>query len=118
MFNSVYWFVKERGGLVKLKCFCENKECELEFKTEFNVAPDSVILDNPILCIHCGEPVRAEKDYDGVTIVIYNDEMGFYDGLTKGKAYIVTEETETQYVIGRNDLGGTSRISKDKFIIV
>lgn len=48
--------------------------------------------------------------------VKYESDLGFFDGLIKGKIYVVIEETPTQYVV-KNELDGTSRIMKDKFEI-
>ena len=48
---------------------------------------------------------------------IYIGDTGPYDGLTKGVEYELDYENERQYLIKENDLGGESRISKDKFDI-
>lgn len=48
--------------------------------------------------------------------VIYNSDMEFFDGLTKGKEYEVIGENESQYIVN-NDLGRISIIQKDKFIV-
>jgi len=46
--------------------------------------------------------------------VKYVGAMDFYDGLTTGQVYTVIEETHSQFVV-KNDLGGVSRIRKEKF---
>ena len=48
----------------------------------------------------------------------YNSDASFFDGLTKGIRYRLKEHNGNQYLIKKNDLGGTSTIAKEKFVDV
>jgi hypothetical protein len=69
-------------------------------------------------CLICGSYIETNEYGRGEYLkVVYEGDTGHFDGLTRFKTYIVDEETENQYVV-KNDIGGKSTISKDKFKII
>lgn len=70
------------------------------------------------ICLICGTYIETNEYGRGEYIkVVYDSDMGHWDGLTKGNAYMVIEELETQYKV-KNDFGSTSTIQKPKFILL
>lgn len=67
-------------------------------------------------CVICGSHIETNEYGRGeYHRVIYDSDMGFWDGLTRGQTYVVIDENETQYRV-KNDLGSTSTINKSKFV--
>lgn len=70
------------------------------------------------------EVITIEQSFQPVGVkpeplkVVYDSDVGYFDGLTRGRTYEVTDETDDQYVIAKNDLGAQSKISKSKFKVV
>lgn len=66
-------------------------------------------------CLICGSYIETNEYGRGeYHKVVYDSDMGHWDGLTRGQTYVVIDETETQYKV-KNDLGATSTIGKSKF---
>ena len=69
-------------------------------------------------CLICGTFIETNEYGRGKYLkVVYESDMGRFDGLTRGKTYIVIDQTETQYVV-KNDLDDNSTIQKGKFTVL
>lgn len=70
------------------------------------------------ICLICGAPIETNEYGRGEYLkVVYESDMGHFDGLTRGETYIVISQTETQYVV-KNDSNAKSTIQKDKFTVL